>query len=99
MSIPEYNMTAFISSLKHIKLQMKDPESEIELVRPKRCQMPECRQKIKLTDFACKCKSFFCSAHRHSELHNCSFDYRQTTTVSLEKQLIKTQADKLERIE
>uniref|UniRef100_A0A6C0LNP4 AN1-type domain-containing protein n=1 Tax=viral metagenome TaxID=1070528 RepID=A0A6C0LNP4_9ZZZZ len=99
MSIPEYNMTAFTSSLKDIKLQIKEPESEIELLRPKRCQMTECRQKIKLTDSACKCKSFFCTAHRHSELHNCTFDYRQTAAARLEKQLIKTQADKLERIE
>lgn len=97
MSLPEYNMMAIISSLKEIKLQVKEPESEID--KPKRCQMPGCRQKIKLTDFACKCNSFFCGAHRHSELHNCSFDYRQTTSARLEKQLIKTQADKFQRIE
>ena len=40
-------------------------ESETEVSRPKRCQAPGCRQKIKLTDSACKCKSFFCGVHRH----------------------------------
>ena len=99
MSFAEFNLTAIISSLKEIKLQVKEPECEVELVRPKRCQMTECRQKIKLTDSACKCKSFFCGVHRHAELHNCTFDYRQSTVARLEKQLVKTQAIKFERIE
>ena len=74
-------------------------ESEDEVSRPKRCQAADCRQKIKLTDSACKCKSFFCGAHRHAELHDCTFDYRQTTAVQLEKQLVKTQNVKFQRIE
>lgn len=66
--------------------------------RPKRCQMADCKTKIVLSDFACQCKGFYCSKHRHSELHSCSFDYKAASEKLLEKGLVKTVADKLERI-
>jgi hypothetical protein len=99
MSIPEFDMAAIISSLKEIKLQINEPESETEIVRPKRCSATSCKQKIKLTDAACKCRSFFCGAHRHAELHGCTFDYRQNAATHLQKQLVKTQSVKFERID
>ena len=66
--------------------------------RPKRCQGVDCKAKIVLSDFACQCKKFYCSRHRHAENHSCSFDYRNAGTKGLEKNLVKVIADKLERI-
>ena len=98
MSFADIDFTKILNlSTSSITVDLK--ESEDEVSRPKRCQATGCRQKIKLTDSACKCKSFFCGVHRHAELHDCTFDYRQTTAVQLEKQLVKTQADKFQRIE
>ena len=98
MSFADIDFTKVLNlSTSSIIVDLK--ESEAEVSRPKRCQAVGCRQKIKLTDSACKCKSFFCGVHRHAELHDCTFDYRQTTAVQLEKQLVKTQADKFQRIE
>ena len=73
-------------------------EAEVKPERPKRCQMADCKTKIVLSDFACQCKGFYCSKHRHSELHSCSFDYKAASDKTLEKGLVKTVADKLERI-
>lgn len=75
-----------------------EPKVEPKLERPKRCQMADCKTKIVLSDFACQCKGFYCSKHRHSELHSCSFDYKAASDKNLEKGLVKTVADKLERI-
>ena len=98
MSFADIDFTKILNlSTSSITVNLK--ESEAEVSRPKRCQAADCRQKIKLTDSACKCKSFFCGAHRHAELHDCTFDYRQTTAVQLEKQLVKTQNVKFQRIE
>ena len=98
MSFADIDFTKILNlSTSSITVNLK--ESEAEVSRPKRCQAADCRQKIKLTDSSCKCKSFFCGAHRHAELHDCTFDYRQTTAVQLEKQLVKTQNVKFQRIE
>lgn len=39
-----------------------------------RCEV--CRKKVGLTGFTCRCDGLFCSLHRYSDKHGCSFDYR-----------------------
>ncbi|GJN14019.1 hypothetical protein PR202_gb00792 [Eleusine coracana subsp. coracana] len=41
-----------------------------------RCNV--CRKRVGLTGFRCRCGNLFCPRHRHSETHNCSFDYKTT---------------------
>jgi hypothetical protein len=41
-----------------------------------RCNV--CRKRVGLTSFRCRCGNLFCPRHRHSETHNCSFDYKTT---------------------
>ena len=72
-------------------------ESNVQ-IRPKRCQQTECKKKIGLTDFACKCSMFFCSEHRYTEAHACSFDFKAAGKQQLEKQLVKTVGVKVDRI-
>ena len=66
--------------------------------RPKRCQHIDCKAKLALTDFACQCKGFYCIRHRHAEIHSCPFDYKDRGHTQLEKQLVKTVAEKVEKI-
>jgi len=42
-----------------------------------------CNKKLLLTDFKCRCGFFFCSKHRHSEHHQCSFDYKENAKKEL----------------
>ncbi|KAL5229742.1 hypothetical protein ABZP36_028518 [Zizania latifolia] len=39
-----------------------------------RCNV--CRKRVGLTGFRCRCGELFCPRHRHSETHECSFDYK-----------------------
>ena len=43
---------------------------------PKRCMKEDCKCKLKLTDYPCKCGKYFCQSHRLAETHTCSFDYK-----------------------
>lgn len=67
-------------------------------VKPKRCQHDGCKVKLMLADFACRCNSFYCSQHRASELHNCSFDYKASGKELLTKQMPAVVAEKFERV-
>lgn len=44
---------------------------------PKRCEKEECKCKLKLSDYMCRCGNYYCATHRLGETHSCSFDYRQ----------------------
>jgi hypothetical protein len=75
-------------------------ESTISAVNtiPKRCAHPDCKRKLKLTDCDCRCGKRYCDSHRVAEDHNCQYDYKGHGMAALEKQLVRVQADRLERI-
>ena len=74
------------------------PKKEQEVVKPKRCQHDGCKVKLMLADFACRCKSFYCSQHRASEVHKCSYDYKTSGKDLLTKQMPAVIAEKFERV-
>jgi hypothetical protein len=41
------------------------------------------------TSIACKCEKKFCGAHRHAELHFCTFDYQASGKEHLMKTMSK----------
>ena len=44
---------------------------------PSLCQYADCRKRIKITDFACKCEKLYCKMHKSPENHECTYDYRE----------------------
>lgn len=74
------------------------PDNPVESVRPKRCQHESCKTKLMLADFPCKCKNFYCSQHRYSESHKCTFDYKDQGIKLLEKNLVQVNGTKLNKL-
>lgn len=70
----------------------------MEKPKKKRCAFPECKKKIGLLGFECKCGQLFCAAHRHAEDHNCSFDHKSQGKNILEEKLVKVVAQKINAI-
>ncbi len=91
--------TEITRSFPYIDLKVEIPPIEMsrsEFVspkQPKRCGHSECKKKLTLTDFDCKCGIRFCSAHRHAETHACTFNYKSLSTP-----LVKCVAEKLDRV-
>ncbi|EGG23803.1 putative zinc finger protein [Cavenderia fasciculata] len=44
-----------------------------------------CSKKVGLLGFKCRCDYVFCSAHRYSDKHDCSFDYKSAGKAALAK--------------
>ena len=62
-----------------------------------KCPHPECKKKIKITDFKCKCNKTFCSKHRPPEMHDCDYDYKcKNPNEKIEE--AKCVEDKIERL-
>ena len=45
----------------------------------------ECNKRIGLLGFKCRCNYIFCSKHRHSDTHSCSFNHKEYHKQILEK--------------
>lgn len=57
-----------------------------------------CRKKVGLTGFQCRCGGTFCSLHRYSDIHECSFDYKSTGRAAIAKGNPVVKADKIDKI-
>jgi hypothetical protein len=59
----------------------------------------QCQKKLRLsTSFKCKCNQTFCSLHRYSDRHKCSFDYKAAARDTLAKDNPKVVARKVQDI-
>lgn len=62
-----------------------------------RCE--QCKKKLGIMEYKCKCDKLFCISHLHAEAHNCTFDYKKDGEVILKKQMeVGPLSEKLERI-
>ncbi|KAL5966609.1 AN1-type zinc finger protein 5 [Taenia solium] len=48
-----------------------------------RCMV--CNKRVGLTGFTCRCGGLYCTVHRYSDSHDCSFDYRESGQADIRK--------------
>jgi predicted nucleic acid binding AN1-type Zn finger protein len=60
----------------------EEPPKKVQ-VNTSRCWT--CNRKIGLLGFQCKCEYFFCSEHRYSDKHQCTFDFKAQGRQQLTK--------------
>ncbi|XP_071736118.1 zinc finger A20 and AN1 domain-containing stress-associated protein 5-like [Rutidosis leptorrhynchoides] len=57
-----------------------------------------CRRKVGLTGFRCRCGDLFCSEHRYSDRHDCSYDYKTAGREMIARDNPVVKAAKIVRI-
>jgi len=57
-----------------------------------------CNKKVGLLGFKCRCDYVFCSMHRYSDKHPCSFDYKAMARANLQKANPVIKGAKVEKI-
>jgi len=60
----------------------EEPPKKVQ-VNTSRCWT--CNRKIGLLGFQCKCEYYFCSEHRYSDKHQCTFDFKAQGRQQLTK--------------
>jgi hypothetical protein len=58
----------------------------------------KCKKKTGIMAHTCKCNLIFCIKCRLPEQHNCTFDFKTEGKELLEKNLVKVEAKKVEKI-
>ncbi|KAL5222613.1 hypothetical protein ABZP36_027326 [Zizania latifolia] len=64
-------------------------ESKASRSSVNRCH--SCRKRVGLTGFRCRCGELFCGAHRYSDRHDCSYDYKSAArdTIARENPVVR----------
>merc|ERR1719410_2095728 len=57
-----------------------------------------CKKKVGLTGFTCRCGGLFCSIHRYSDKHDCTFDYKELGAEEIRKSNPVVVASKVQKI-
>ncbi|XP_019881882.2 uncharacterized protein LOC109609607 isoform X2 [Aethina tumida] len=81
--------------------EQKDEKEAVKLppVVKKKSRCGECNKKLNITNiYNCRCGKIFCSQHRYSEVHRCSYDYKMEGKKILEQQNPRVTAEKVSRI-
>lgn len=71
-------------------------DSPSKTKRKNRCT--SCRKKVGLTGFQCRCGGLYCSLHRYSDKHECSFDYKAEGQAEIRKNNPVVVRDKVQKI-
>jgi len=58
----------------------------------------QCKKKVGILGYQCKCSFSFCALHRHSENHDCTFDFVSTGRKQLEQQNRKVNNNKITKL-
>ncbi|KAK3579697.1 hypothetical protein CHS0354_029176 [Potamilus streckersoni] len=74
----------------------KSPDSSREKKKKNRCYT--CKKKIGLTGFECRCGGLFCSIHRYSDKHDCTFNYKELAQEQIRKNNPVVVGEKIQKI-
>lgn len=75
---------------------VKDIKRAAPATESNRCW--NCRRRVGLTGFKCKCGLTFCGSHRYPENHGCTFDYKSSGKEAIAKANPVVKAEKLNKI-
>ncbi|MFS8023233.1 putative transcription regulator A20-like family [Helianthus anomalus] len=79
--------------------QLKDlKRNEVTVVKKVVNRCSGCRKRVGLTGFRCRCGDLFCSEHRYSDRHDCSYDYKTAGREAIAKDNPVVKAAKIVRI-
>ncbi|KAM7497230.1 hypothetical protein LguiA_021644 [Lonicera macranthoides] len=57
-----------------------------------------CRRKVGLMGFRCRCGEMFCSEHRYSDRHDCTFDYKAAGREAIARENPMVRAAKILKV-
>ncbi|KAN0004263.1 hypothetical protein ACTFIZ_010418 [Dictyostelium cf. discoideum] len=98
----EINKQATNAVVETVKLaDVEEPpteEKDTKKVQTDTTKCFSCNKKVGLLGFKCRCSFVYCSTHRYSNKHDCSFDYKSAGKEQLAKDNPTVMASKINKI-
>ena len=85
---------------KNMDKNMNSNEKNEKIDKPKKKKLKceECKTKLGMIYFTCKCGKIFCSKHLNPHSHNCMYDYKGARQKELSKNNPKLENNTLIKI-
>ncbi|CAI9739567.1 -type zinc finger 6,AN1-type zinc finger 5 [Octopus vulgaris] len=83
--VPNSNQEKDIDKNEGAAVGGEDPQSSEANKKPKKNRCHTCKKKVGLTGFRCRCEGLYCSLHRYSDKHSCTFDYKEMAQEQIRK--------------
>lgn len=75
--------------------EKEEPKNPHVKHKKTRCNLIECKAKLGLLGFSCRCGYQFCAKHRHTNDHFCTYDHKSHDKNQLKQKNEKVVADKV----
>ncbi|CAG9763356.1 unnamed protein product [Ceutorhynchus assimilis] len=90
-----YNLGSFQDLIEETK---EEATKLPPVIIKKKSRCNECNKRLNITNiYNCRCGRMFCSQHRYSEVHRCTYDYKTEGRKILERLNPLVTADKVQR--
>lgn len=67
--------------------------------KPTKLRCAQCNKKLGIVmNFKCRCEKYFCSTHRYTTMHECSFDFKTHARNALAKDHPRCVKEKLPKV-
>lgn len=83
---------------EQITAEQETPEPEKPKKKKNRCSSPDCKKKLGLMPFSCKCGLSFCMKHRLPDSHSCTYDFKSEAQDRLRRDNPQIVSDKIIKI-
>ncbi|CAI0398262.1 unnamed protein product [Linum tenue] len=85
------------AAVEVVGLEKKDAAPAVAAAtQANRCS--ECRKRVGLTGFKCRCGMVFCGGHRYPEKHSCGFDFKSLGKEQIARANPVVKGEKLHKI-
>lgn len=64
-----------------------NPEPNVQKEKTEKSRCTQCRKKLGLMEYKCKCDKLFCISHLQPQEHACTFNYKAEADAALMKHL------------
>ncbi|CAM8960794.1 unnamed protein product [Rhodiola kirilowii] len=71
---------------------------KVDLVKRVANRCSGCKRKVGLTGLRCRCGELFCSEHRYSDRHDCSYDYKAAGREAIARENPLVRAAKIVKV-
>lgn len=75
-----------------------DESNQDKEKKPKKNRCHTCKKKVGLTGFQCRCGGLYCSMHRYSDKHDCTFNYKELAQEQIRKNNPVIVSQKIQKI-
>lgn len=98
VAVANNNDKSSITSSTNSNESQQNLQSSPKSQKKKKTKCTKCKANVGVIGFPCRCGGIFCSTHRYTNEHNCTFNYRELGAEEIRKNNPQVIGEKIQKI-